>query len=80
MGLLSPAEVGSRIRQAREGLGLDQSGLAARFGGRASQGLISNWETGRALPNRENLILLAGITGLPVEHFLVDGDGLPGAG
>lgn len=72
MGLLSPAEVGKRIREARDRLGLDQGELAERLGGNASQGLVSNWECGRASPSRANLILLAGALGVPVERLLVD--------
>ncbi len=74
MGLLSADEVGRRIRKARERLKLDQSELAGRLGGNASQGLISNWERGKATPNREYLLLLAGTLGIPVEDLVVDGD------
>lgn len=73
MGLLSPDEVGRRIRQAREVLGLNQEDLATRLGGRTSQGLISMWERGRASPSRENLVLLAGALGVRVEDLIVDG-------
>lgn len=72
MGLLSANEVGERIRTRREQLGLDQSGLAARLGGSASQGLVSNWECGRVRPSRDYLIRLAGILGLAIEELLVD--------
>lgn len=42
------------------------------MGGRVSQGLISMWEKGNATPGRENLLLLAGVLGEPVEDLVVD--------
>lgn len=72
MGLLSPSEVGRRIRVARDRLGLDQAQLAERLGKPASQGLVSNWEQGKASPSRRYLIRLAGALDLRVEELLVD--------
>jgi transcriptional regulator with XRE-family HTH domain len=72
MGLLSPSEVGRRIRVARDRLGLDQSQLAERLGKPASQGLISNWEQGKAYPSRRYWARLAGALGIRAEELIVD--------
>lgn len=56
------------IRGYRELQGLTREALAEKAGVSAQD--IAAWESGEAVPNLENLILLARALGFPVEVFL----------
>ncbi|WP_225884482.1 LexA family protein [Halomonas elongata] len=49
--------IGDRIRQRRTELGMNQPQLGKRIG--RSKGAISQWESGKAKPDRDSLIVLA---------------------
>lgn len=57
--------LGERIRKARESSGLKQSDLAPKL--RVSRTAIAGWESGTHRPSYSALVLLADITGVPVE-------------
>lgn len=62
-------EVGSRIRAARERLGMTQAGLAARVG--VSRSAVAQWETGRSGQVGSNLTQIAVVLDVGVEHLLL---------
>ena len=64
-------EVGNRIREGREGLGLSQEDLAHRIF--VSRQTVSNWETGKTYPDVQSLLLLSNLFGVTVDS-LVKGD------
>lgn len=51
--------VGERIRQAREAAGLSTAQLARRLGVRTHT--LSSWESGRAEPRANRLVMMAGV-------------------
>lgn len=54
-----------RLRDARKNAGLKQPAAAARLG--VSSQAISQWESGRTYPSRENLLAAAKLYRVPVE-------------
>ena len=52
-------EVGNRIREERERLGVSQEELARRVF--VSRQTVSNWETGKTYPDVQSLLLLSGL-------------------
>lgn len=60
--------VGSRIRAVRTRLGLSQEALAERL--HVTRQTVSNWETGRNLPDIEGLKALAEALEVPVEQLI----------
>lgn len=64
-------EVGNRIREEREGLGISQEELARRIF--VSRQTVSNWETGKTYPDVQSLLLLSNLFGASVDS-LVKGD------
>ncbi len=64
-------EVGNRIREERERLGLSQEGLARKVF--VSRQTISNWETGKTYPDVQSLLLLSNLFEVTVDS-LVKGD------
>ncbi|KAA9242799.1 MULTISPECIES: helix-turn-helix domain-containing protein [Aerococcus] len=60
--------VGHRIRQLRKSLGLNQTEFAKRIN--ATLPAVSNWETGKNLPNNERLKAIADLGGITVEYLL----------
>lgn len=61
-------EVGNRIKSIR----LDQGETMEEFGKvfNTSKGTVNNWEKGRNLPNKENLLKIARIGGMTVSQLL----------
>ncbi|MDO4532426.1 MAG: helix-turn-helix domain-containing protein [Coriobacteriia bacterium] len=64
-------EVGNRIREEREKLGLSQEDLAQRIF--VSRQTVSNWETGKTYPDVQSLLLLSSLFEVSVDS-LVKGD------
>jgi transcriptional regulator with XRE-family HTH domain len=64
-------EVGKRIREERDKLGLSQEDLARRIF--VSRQTVSNWETGKTYPDVQSLLLLSNLFGASVDS-LVKGD------
>ena len=56
------------LRQARENAGFKQVDVARILS--FSNKSISNWETGRALPNLEDAIKLADLYNVPLDHLV----------
>jgi transcriptional regulator with XRE-family HTH domain len=70
--MLAGASVGDRIAEARERLGWTKAELARRIGKPGKNGwrLIQKWEKGEQRPDRESLMLLAGVFGVSIEELL----------
>ena len=64
-------EVGKRIREERERMGLSQEGLAREVF--VSRQTVSNWETGKTYPDVQSLLLLSNLFAVTVDS-LVKGD------
>lgn len=64
-------EVGRRIREEREALGISQEELARRIF--VSRQTVSNWETGKTYPDVQSLLIMSGLFGTSVDS-LVKGD------
>ena len=64
-------EVGKRMREERERLGLSQEDLAQQIF--VSRQTVSNWETGKTYPDVQSLLLLSGLFEVSVDS-LVKGD------
>lgn len=64
-------EVGNRIREQREALGLSQDDLARQIF--VSRQTVSNWERGKTCPDVQSLLLLSNLFGVSVD-VLVRGD------
>lgn len=62
------ADIGRRIAEAREGLGLNKAELARRIG--KSWRLLHKWEEGDQNPDRESLALLARELGMTIEELM----------
>ena len=67
--------VGGRIRAERVQAGLSQEALAERL--HVTRQTISNWETGKNLPDIESLGALAQILEIPVERLIYPGGRSP---
>lgn len=55
----NPQDVGIRIRKIRQSLGWSMDKFAAAIDEKAKSGTVSNWETGKNLPNNERLKRIA---------------------
>lgn len=66
----TPARFGRVLRDARRARGLTQEQLAAALvaaGATTSQGSISRWERGHAVPDQQVLHVMTRILGIPVQ-------------
>lgn len=68
---MNKIELGTRIREAREALGLKQAYVAKRLG--VSDVSVCSWEHGKNCPSGDMIVSLANLFGLTVE-FLVNGN------
>lgn len=68
-------DLGTIIRRARERLSLKQSDLATRIF--VKQSAISQWETGKAVPNLENRVNLAATLNIPLSDLLPEAGDVP---
>lgn len=66
----NPTEVGKRIREVRMKLGYSMDEFAARIDGKAKSGTVSNWETGKNLPNNERLKRIAELANISVAELI----------
>lgn len=66
----NPKEVGERIRKIRKQLGFSMSEFASRIDTIAKSGTVSNWETGKNLPNNERLKKIAELGNTTIEYLL----------
>ena len=60
--------VGKQIRSLRLSLGETMEEFGTRFN--TSKGTINNWEKGRNLPNKENLLKIANLLDISVEELI----------
>lgn len=65
---INPKVVGIKIKNIRLSLGESMEKFGERFG--TSKGTINNWEKGRNLPNKENLLLLSEIGKTTIEYII----------
>ncbi|MBC6315291.1 helix-turn-helix domain-containing protein [Listeria grandensis] len=63
-------EVGNRIKQIRRNLGLTMESFAHLVDPNAKSGTVSNWETGKNLPNNRRLTKIAKIGGITIDELL----------
>src|SRR5690625_1888165 len=61
-------EIGERIRDLREGLGLSQADIAKAVG--VKRPTVTGWETGHRIPDRGFLPSLADVLGTTVDYIL----------
>lgn len=67
----NPIEVGKRIRYIRTNeLGLSMEDFGKKIDDRVKSGTVSNWETGKNLPNNQRLIKIAELGEIPVNELL----------
>ncbi|QII82607.1 helix-turn-helix domain-containing protein [Jeotgalibaca arthritidis] len=72
---INPNDVGDRIRQIRRNKGMSMTEFANLIGqvektSKIQSGTISNWETGKNLPNNKRLSIISGIAGISVDELL----------
>lgn len=62
--------ISQRIRQIRKNLGLSMDEFARRIDPKAKSGTVSNWETGKNLPNNERLKKIAELGETTIDELL----------
>lgn len=65
-----PNEVGPRIKEIRFKLGYSMSEFARHIDEKAKSGTVSNWETGKNLPNNKRLKKIAELGGVSLLYLL----------
>lgn len=68
--IIDPKKIGHRIREIRKRLGLSMTAFAEKIDNKSKSGTISNWETGKNLPNNERLKRIAELGETTVEYLL----------
>lgn len=71
---INKTEVGKRIRSIRQSLGLSMDAFAERIDNKAKSGTVSNWETGKNLPNNERLKRIATLGNKSLTYLLYGQD------
>lgn len=68
---VNPKHVGYRIREIRKNtLGLSMAAFAKKIDDKSKSGTVSNWETGKNLPNNERLKIIAELGKISVDELL----------
>ena len=62
-------DFGDRLKQIRMNQGLSQEQLAEKIG--VSRQAITKWETGRGLPDVENMVILAEIFKMTLDELVL---------
>ena len=65
-----PKSVGQRIRNIRQILGDSMEQFAKKIDDKAKSGTVSNWETGKNLPNSKRLKRIAELGNVTVDYLL----------
>lgn len=65
-----PTEVGLRIKAIRKGLGLSMDAFGSKIDSMVKSGTVSNWETGKNLPNKRRLEKIAEIGDVSIDYLL----------
>lgn len=68
MNIDSQVDIGNRIKAIRQSRGENQTEFAKKI--KATLPAVSNWETGRNIPNNKRLKAIADIGGMTVEELL----------
>lgn len=68
---VDPKKVGYRIREIRKELGLSMAAFAEKIDNKSKSGTVSNWETGKNLPNNERLKKIAEIGKISIDELLL---------
>ena len=68
MNIDSQVDIGNRIKAIRQSRGENQTEFAKKI--KATLPAVSNWETGRNIPNNKRLKAIADIGGITVEELL----------
>lgn len=66
----NPLEVGLRIKEIRLKLGYSMDEFASRIDEKAKSGTVSNWETGKNLPNNKRLNRIAELGNVSLLYLL----------
>ncbi|MEM9189923.1 MAG: helix-turn-helix transcriptional regulator [Myxococcota bacterium] len=66
------ADIGERIRHAREQLGINRNQMARELG--TSWQHVQRWETGRTAPSTDSLAKIAALLNVTVGHLLGHGE------
>lgn len=66
--------LGEKIKDARKQCGLSQEQLAEKM--QVSRSAVAKWETGKGLPDVENLKALSQLLGVSVDFLLDDGEAI----
>lgn len=69
--MLDYAQIGHKVRLAREGAGLSQEEVGRRLG--CSGVTVSSWETGKRRISLEDLYAVAKVLGKPLAYFFPEG-------
>lgn len=64
----NPLKVGSRIKSIRKNIGLNQTDFAKKIN--ATLPAVSNWETGKNIPNNERLKAISNLVNISVDELL----------
>ncbi len=75
MPTINMAKTGKNIMELRKRAGLTVKELQDIFGFATPQA-IYKWQNGTALPNIDNLVVLAAVLGVTVDDILVMSDGI----
>lgn len=67
---LNTNKVARSIRVVRKSLGLSMEEFASRIDDKAKSGTVSNWETGKNLPNNKRLKKIAELGEITVDELL----------
>lgn len=65
-----PKSVGLRIKNIRQIIGDTMEQFAKKIDDKAKSGTVSNWETGKNMPNNKRLARIADLGGVTVEYLL----------
>lgn len=65
-----PTEVGQRIKGIRKEMGLSMDAFGAKIDSMVKSGTVSNWETGKNLPNKSRLEKIAKIGDVSIDYLL----------
>lgn len=63
-------EIGEKIRKIRTDLGLSMSAFAEKIDSTSKSGTVSNWETGKNMPNNKRLKRIAELGNISVDELL----------
>lgn len=66
--------VANKLKTIRLNHGLTMSEFAKQIDVKAKSGTVANWETGKNLPNKKRLKIIADLAGITVTELLKGGE------